>query len=36
MLAEEWETDGSLYTVVYCPECAVREFGGDRPPAESF
>jgi hypothetical protein len=27
MLAEEWETDGSLYVVTYCPECAAREFG---------
>lgn len=28
MVAEEWETDCSLFTVVYCPECAVHEFGG--------
>jgi hypothetical protein len=27
MLAEEWETDGSVYVVTYCPVCAERAMG---------
>jgi hypothetical protein len=26
MLGEEWETDGSLFVVTYCPDCFAREF----------
>jgi hypothetical protein len=26
MLGEEWETDGSLFVVIYCPDCFAREF----------
>lgn len=26
MLAENWETDGSLYVVTYCPNCYDRKF----------
>jgi hypothetical protein len=35
MLAEEWETNGFLYVVSYCPNCAEREFGVVRTEAES-
>ena len=27
LLGEEWETDGSLFVVTYCPEWHEREFG---------
>jgi hypothetical protein len=35
MLAEECETDGSLYVVTYCPDCYLREFGEIGHAAES-
>jgi hypothetical protein len=30
LLGEEWETDGSLFVVTYCPSCAEQEFGDER------